>query len=326
MGGKAIGNTVRLDTESLNSLIERVKEIIKWDIHFVQSYRNKETHGDLDIVYRSSDDHIISRLIEELNVSKIVRNGPVTSIGVELEEGIFQVDLIRVPDESFEFSCNYFDWNDLSNLIGRMAHQCGFKFGHLGMFYCFYDDQNETQKVAEIPVTLNFKDAIEFLGFNYNRYRKGFNSLEEMFEFVANSKFFTVEPYPLEHRSNAARVRDRKRPTYNAFLRWIRDNNIQSKMDWSDRENIRKKFLKEAEIEFPFFSNLLFEQRIKHYRNKMIKSKFNGDLAREWSKLDGKELGSIMSKFKEIYDEDWFIISSHEQIKDEFIKFLENNQ
>ena len=50
-----------------------------------------------------------------------------------------QVDLIFTEKKFYESALVYFANNDFSNLIGRIAHKHGFKYGHCGLVYVMRD-------------------------------------------------------------------------------------------------------------------------------------------------------------------------------------------
>ncbi|MFX7063789.1 hypothetical protein ABTH87_19220, partial [Acinetobacter baumannii] len=82
----------------------------------------------------------------------------------------FQVDLIKTANTSFDFAARYFGLNDFGNLIGRIAHQFGAKFGHLGLLYPIRDVRNNSHLIAEICITSDFSEALDLLGYDAARY------------------------------------------------------------------------------------------------------------------------------------------------------------
>src|SRR5699024_5199762 len=101
--------------------------------HVVPAYRSKPDFGDVDIVVASDGlpDDWQERLIRALGSRAHVSNGPVFS----LEYDRFQVNILLQSESNFDFASRYFAWNNLGNLIGRIAHHLGFKFGHDGLWY-----------------------------------------------------------------------------------------------------------------------------------------------------------------------------------------------
>lgn len=168
--------------------------------HFqpVVSYRNKETFGDLDIIW-CGDMIATEDMCKALKAIEFVKNGPVTSFALRLnEDEIFQVDLIYVDCKHLESSASYFAFNDLGNLLGRIFHRAGFKLGHKGMLYVVREEGNSSHALKEVEVTRSWKEALEFAGYDFNRWLEGFDELEDVFQFVASSPYFDKKIFSLE--------------------------------------------------------------------------------------------------------------------------------
>lgn len=301
MGGNALKqfNTVRLSSNEVelygSQIVERLSKYGTASI--IPSYRNKETHGDLDILINCE---IPTYHLENIifNVSPHptprihqVSNGSARSLGLQLtEDSIFQVDFIYANPVIYDFSLAYFSYNDCGNLIGVTAHKTGLKFGHQGLQYVIRDN---TYVVGTIDVDLNFESALSFLGFDYDAWKDGFDSLEDIFKWVSSSKYFHPSYYPLEHRNHTSRVRDKKRPTYNAFLTWLQSNPVNHGLLFTKDEWLEKIFnhYPQAKIDY----DNIIANRVK---NNLLHEKFNGMLVQEVTGLTGKELGKFLGYCK----------------------------
>lgn len=163
---------------------------------------------------------------------------------------MFQLDMIKTNKDNFDFHYNYLSWNDLGNFIGRVAAYHGFKLGHDGFQKRLYldkhgeildvsqyktqNDTNDSNRVyikTNLFLSLDWDKSIEFLGFDSERFKKGFNNLEEIAEYVYNSKYFNIKMFELDNRDNRSRARDLKRPNYNFamdyFQKQIEQGNIK---------------------------------------------------------------------------------------------------
>jgi hypothetical protein len=165
----------------------------------------------------------------------------------------FQLDFIHKSAEDFDFARQYFSFNDLGNFIGRIASGAGFKFGFDGLYKKIYFNEDgdvvdvkslksqrerqelangkpESNKKIEVLITKDFEKAIEFLGFDYPRYTQGFKTLEDIFKYVQESKYFHLENFLLDNRKADVRHRDLKRPNYNLMVDYFRqhDNGVDS--------------------------------------------------------------------------------------------------
>ncbi|MFA5633323.1 MAG: hypothetical protein WC997_17620 [Porticoccaceae bacterium] len=296
MGGRAIQNARRVTVIEYHTLVDKVSALLRQTLpgvrfEVIPAYRAKPDFGDMDIlVDRITLPPDWPQEVEAAFASKeVVANGPVRSFEFEG----FQVDLITVKTMEFEFALGYFGWNDLGNLIGRIAHKYGFKFGHNGLFYPLRDGD---YLVAEVRVTDEFAQAINFLGLDPDRWANGFDTLEEVFAFVASSALFDPAQFPLEHRSHRARVRDAKRPTYTAFLRWVKERNLSARNAAITAEEM----LEAALQRFPAFREGLDEARAAQASRQVVKNRFNGRLVSEWTGLTGKGLGAFIADLKNV--------------------------
>ena len=316
MGGNALKEygVERLSKdEFLDLQVELRRELLDMGVcpkytHFVKSYEDKVDFGDMDVVINKGDGSTQQLLLKTLDEREVTykANGSVYSTLAYYNDKPFQVDLIFQKDKDFEFSCHYFDYNDLGNLIGRVAHKAGFKFGHDGLWYVLRDGDYQ---VGKICITKDFFEAIDFLGFDVMEYRCGFKSLEDIFSFVVSNTFFDPESYKLENRSRYARIRDKKRPTYQKFLEFIQNTpaspNGCSKLYW----------LTSAMDEWPAFATKYDELQEKYKKKKELASKFNGNIVREITGLEGKDLGSYITNLKSFYG-DMFEEMSPESIRE----------
>ena len=263
MGGNA---TVQFGTKRISkqeyqsayhSICDLMSSAFPADDHDVQYgdipyFADKSDFGDMDFLStvppQFFEQLIETDLAKEIGFEVVgkVKNGGVTSYALQysdsnaanvLEPFSFQFDYIFSQPQDYQFTRNYFSYNDLGNLIGRVAAAYGYKFGFDGLFKkTFLDQDNRVLELSypitkhnmlpynhkiETVLTKNYDEALEFLGFDVERYHKGFNSKQEIFEFVCSSKFFDPSYFALENRNHYQRVRDMKRTTYSEFLDYV---------------------------------------------------------------------------------------------------------
>lgn len=303
MGGKALKNakTRRYQADEYHALTKEVRDKLLWgyrgwedkgfgrvnQVEVIGAYRSKESFGDMDVLYTTlSGDPVDETFIrDKFSPIEIVRNGSVISF--DYKE--LQIDLIHSHQDSFEYAANYFAWNDLGNLNGRIAHGFGVKHGHRGLTLPLRDGD---QQFAEIVLTTDHSKALRFMGLDPDRFQEGFEDLREIFDFVTSSHYFNPDNYKLENLNTIAKTRDRKRPTYNAFLEHTKDWKGPT---WTNPHKLDKKMwipfildqFPEARSDFDrAMEKLVFQQ--------FIKTKFNGTLVSEITGLVGKELGQFM--------------------------------
>jgi len=311
MGGNALSApSIRLPLEryraACGDVTERLARVFPGRRAMViPAYAAKADFGDMAVLIVGGGGYDPTVAAAALNATEVVRNGDVTSLGVKVEEGVFQVDLIKVPAESFDFALRYFAMNDLGNLLGRIAHKAGFKLGHLGLLYPLRDQRNADHVIAELVVTRDWGLAIGLLGYDAKAYQDGFDggfrSLSDIFSFVVSSQYCNRDIYLLENRNAKARVRDNKRPTYTAFLKWLEcvPNNALPAYDWSDKEMARQTFLGGAMERFPGFATAYVDANAHQAVERMFRAKLNGQFVAAISGLTGRELGELMGRLNQ---------------------------
>jgi len=298
MGGNALKEvkTRRYQRDEYHALEKEV--LAKLRLHFsqktviapIKAYSTKESFGDMDILVSSdmlpNDWHVaVSDLLESKEVFK---NGSVVSF----EHREFQIDLITIPLSDIECAMRYFDYNDLGNLLGRIAHMMGLKLGHDGLSYNWRVD---TYQFKNVVVAKNWHDVLPVLGLDPGPYFKGFDTLEDIFKYVASSKFFDPAIYLLHNRNNVSRVRDMKRKTYMEFLDWCETlppyppQRKEDKRGWLP-------YLFEA---IPGFEQIYNEVQADWDKEVEFRKRFNGDVVKAATKLEGRTLGEFMKWFKE---------------------------
>lgn len=297
----------------------------------VESYSSKDSFGDLDFVYGiipsgmnySLSEQLIKAGIPEENISV---NANVTSFIYEHVTDDcrvlpFQIDAIR-HDENTITALEYYNYNDLGNLVGRLAHRIGLKYGHDGLKYIHNDGDN---RVFEIVLTTSTKEIYKCLGLDYSRYMEGFKTLEDIFQFVSSSYYFHPDIYLLQNRNHISRVRDAKRKTYQAFLKWCENRfptieplNPMTQEEKSQYKRMMAMFAIQGFGKTDEFNTKMFV----HNSRRVLKQKYNGVLVSEITGLRGKELGHFMTNFKSVYPEYELILLSEEEIKDYVEKYF----
>ncbi|WP_431689030.1 hypothetical protein [Hahella sp. NBU794] len=287
----------------------------------VTAYRKKETYGDIDIVVSDGVKRdlgnafmaeLLGNVLGDGQPLPFIANGGVASFGAPLEQGgVFQVDLLYTPASQFDFALSYFSWNDAGNLIGRVAHKMGMKFGHNGLWLPFRDGD---YLFTEVLVTRDFDKAVRFLGFDISRWKQGFDDLIQLYQFISASKYFDKNIYLLENRSHNARVRDAKRPTYTGFLNWLRE--AYTGEDFKDWPASKTAWLPQIFAEFPEAEAAWRAAETDLACQREIKRKFNGELVSGLSGLTGTELGALMQQIRHSFEDkkafDLFVLNASE--------------
>lgn len=306
MGGNALKTikTTRLDADRYQALAHRVLAVLlaAWPEakpHLVRSYEMKPDFGDMDIIIDAAGrpGDVESSLRTLFGCTEIVKNGSGQSAIWSCDVDNFQLDIICMPSEDYATAVDYFAYNDLGNLMGRVSRRLGFKYGHRGLSYQLREGN---YLVADIVVSRDMPQIFEFLGYvepqyDYARFDRGFRNLEGVFNFVASSRYFDCTAYALESRNHSARLRDRKRATYRAFLHWLEEGRVSS---GKEAGLPGSHHLSRAELHFPGFAADLALAHSAHEAAKRRRQLFNGEVVSSLTGLSGKPLGALMSSIR----------------------------
>lgn len=291
MGGNAFEQTDRLTATQYSNICDDLgwllRNVLIEGRHFAipHSVREKESHGDVDIlVVGSKIENALRQIQRGFLVDNLISNPNGYNILAQFEGLKVQIDLNKIGDDDIEFGFSYFSWNDLGNLIGRIAHRQGLKHGHDGLWYVHRDGDHQ---LGEILLTKSYDDALLHLGFDADKFWDGFDTFDEMFAWVEGSRFFEACSFPLEHRNHQARMRDAKRKTYKAFLERINFDG-----EWVESD--KKMWLERHIRRFPHLGTEIKRLNTEHYFRQQAKEKLNGIIVRDLTGLEGKELGKLM--------------------------------
>ena len=298
MGGNATKefNTRRILKSEYNEIC-KVLENPKY--HIIKSYTNKESHGDIDVLGTITFDEFENIIKDKFNILGIIKNHNEKSYALEYNDIKFQLDFIKTSPEFLTFNYNYLSYNDLGNLIGRIASSFGFKFGHDGLFIKeFFSEQGlKVDKTVshvrrEKLISRNWNFALEFLGLNPERFKEGFENLEDIFEFVCSSKYFHKNYYNLENDNNQKRTRDKKRENINKFNKYLES---QLETDFKESRNLFKEHLKKFPQIVQFKRTLKKEVRTEYFKKRKFKSqKILKILNLNYDIINPKEFGEFM--------------------------------
>ncbi len=334
MGGNALKKVQvvrknKIDYEKIKQEIcDKINNILTY--HTISEVPNKETFGDLDILYLYNPKINIREIIIELfKPNEIVTNGDVISF----DYNNFQIDFIQC--ENLDMAKFYFSYGDLGSIIGRIANYYGIKFGHNGLWINLLENTYDSSItidnrniIGKIILSNNPTIICDFFSYDYKKWETGFNSINEIFDWIVNSKYFKKDIFLIlnsEHRS-----RLKLRPMYLKFINYLEIN----------INNIEKANLKSAEIKINlqdysidyFNKKLDVDTIIKNNKiKKERKEKFNGKTFIDIG-IKPKFINIYMEKFKEYIEnkflisfEDWIDSASKEDINEIVYTFYDLN-
>lgn len=315
MGGHAMKNygVERLTKEQYDEVLSALTITLPYKTAAIPSYRAKDSFGDCDLLTTATDEAFEKSLSKDFMLLGKKKNGSVTSYALKYGNfPPFQFDLIKAKEDSFKFHYNYLSYNDLGNLIGRVAAAFGFKFAHDGLYIlAWYSHKGEERSVARVKeddktndhaeykmeklFISNFDQALEFLGFDSLRFAQGFDTVDDILNFVASSKYFCKDFFLFENRNHDQRKRDVKRPTYTKALEYF-DTLVEAK----SRDEVTKAFRADVAKKYPSIINIKRNMR-KEVKKRYVLSRRLSSRRVVWlygrlfgKQLEGVALGNMM--------------------------------
>lgn len=324
MGGRALNcPTTRLEADGYHELAERMADDVARAFgvrtHAVKAYCNKQDFGDLDLVVErvgslaglldiswtpemgngaAPESEVITRLrafSQHYHARAVYRerNSPVFTFehrNSETDDLGFQIDLILAPSVDFDATCDYFAYNDLGNLVGRLAHEMGCKYGFGGLRM---DITEGTQRLQSLCLSKDTRQIHDVLGLDHRRFLEGFDDMDAVFDFVMASKFFHPELYKLENAGYRERARDRKRVNYSAFLdrceklepRAYTPMPSEEAIDWLARY-------------FPDLPGRIAQVHDHEASRRELAGWFNGRTLGQWTGVSGPTLGALIGQLR----------------------------
>lgn len=233
MGGAATKNwnTHRLQKRQYDDVVADVIPKLRGAlptcfIEPVLSYASKHDFGDLDIVVSGiSMEDMIKTIDEVFNPVGSVRNGNVYSWVYEQDRIRFQVDVIVCEPEWVQFALNYFNYNDVGNMIGVVAKNVGLKLAFDGLKYRYHYPRDNPVFVTDITITHNWQEAMDLLDYgHYDYVKQTFNAPNDLYNFITSSAYFGSVMFQWSSLNNQNRTRNAKRPIYVGFVKHLNDH------------------------------------------------------------------------------------------------------
>lgn len=262
-------------------------------------YGDKPDFGDVDVIVSDAAltegwEALREELVALLGVERHKQTGHVFSTVFE----DFQVDFFCRPAESFEATWAFLCFNDVGNLLGKIFRRLGLKYGEHGLSYV-YRGPGESHFVRELLVSRDTRRIFEFVQVDFERWDQGFGSLDEVFEWVIASPYFSTEPY--EALSASTRKRARERPTIQRFLTWIEERGLVRHVDYLDD---REGYVPMIAAAFPEagLPEAIAQASADEAREAAVRERFNGRLVMSLKpELEGQALGEFIRTFKDTF-------------------------
>lgn len=299
MGGHALKKVVtrRYNRDEYLALKEKILQKIHLDIPNAATPRefpSKESFGDLDVLMVCPPTIRMREFITKtFQPNEIVQNGTVYSFDVEE----FQVDFILIPADQYENAVVYFSYSDLGGLIGNVCHKIGLKYGMQGLWMNVHTKEfDPTTTSTQLILSRNVEQIFAFLGYDYEKYQKGFANPTEFFQWLIEGKYFRRLYFDENQLNHAHRHRTAKRPIYLQFVEFLNEHNIDGKEFVGSEEELLRDVRRQALTFFNKQSEYDQGLQVREDR-KSLKDKYNGAMF-----LDVAETRQMIKTLKEKFE------------------------
>lgn len=285
------------------------------------AYRSKKDYGDVDIIVDAAvvmnQPDWFDNLCSDLGVEETQRVRNVSS----MLYNNFQTDIFLVGTNKLDTCYHFMSYNILGNLIGRLYHKFNLRYGEDGLHYVLRGYNNHISK--EIIVSRDMEKMLSFVDLSYERWKQGFNHLEEIFEYVIASKYFCSDSYDLKYFNVQKRATER--PDFNKFLDYLHEGNIVKNYPFDKNKEI---YIEQIDDFFGTDLRTKYDAHVEKQKTlKAVSEKFNGRLVMEVTKLTGKELGDFITVYKNFQGKDfesYVLKSTPEEINENIILLYQN--
>ncbi|KAL9125132.1 MAG: hypothetical protein Q9217_005621 [Psora testacea] len=190
---------------------------------------SKFSYGDIDILVSEPwTESLAPELVAaHLDAKRTLTNhgSPTTSFAVPYPHcpGSFvQVDVHVCSPETFEWQLFHQSHGDLWNLLGTTIRPVGLTANNRGLHLRIEDIERLDRQKSLVFLTREAEAVVRFLGLNMEKYKKPFESKEEMYEFVRACRFFDPKTYQRGGLKANDRKRMAKREIYRRFVEeWV---------------------------------------------------------------------------------------------------------
>lgn len=144
----------------------------------------------------------------------------------ELDHGPYaQVDLVKIGSDLEDWTILYSSYGDLAGILGRIVTNFGFDVTEMGLRLRLqeWDDSSleewehfkPRKDEGKLMLSTNPDETMEFFGLDVNRYRAGFQTMEEIFRWLSESEL--ASRHSVKRERHVPVTREEKKMDRNMF-------------------------------------------------------------------------------------------------------------
>ena len=332
MGGAAFGRQApRLPKEVYKQVVAELKTKLVPNFYMTveapRSFASKTSFGDVDLL--ASVPQKAFNPMADLDSSESKQNGNI----MHFDYQGYQVDVIEVDESMLQLARFCYNYGDTGMLVGFWVRSLGLHFGSGGLTCCVLGRY-------KVNLSQDLSAILQFLDLDYESWEQGFETQEEMFHYLASSKYFRpyffstnnteVHEFHGQQRQkgnsftetptvlNHYRRRLAGRPMFQDWMKFV--ETLPEISDRVDPEEVRAAALE-------YFGETAAVQKVKEDLDlrRRVKLKFHSKLTMEWTgkQVTGKALGDLTASFKNIYPLTRLVSMTQDEIKGAFIWFYQ---
>lgn len=241
MGGKAFTSgptplfTPRMPPELYCSLRDHYISLLS--IYYTQAATPveapcKTSYGDIDVLV-SQPKSISINTITLAKALDAVKNSstpgsPTTSFAVPypgLKDTYVQLDVHVCPPGLFEWQLFHQSHGDLWNLLGTTIRPVGLTANDVGLHLRIPEIEEVNRKRGMLFLTSAPDQVLDFLGLDRDKYKRPFESVQALYQFVLGCRWFNSETYVRADLKANDRKRIAQRELYRRFVdEWLPEN------------------------------------------------------------------------------------------------------
>jgi hypothetical protein len=320
MGGSAFKleahgfTTSRMSKSQYDTLSQYILPLLKLYFHNVAvppEAPDKTTFGDLDVMVCKPIDlvphdailQICSRALGDR--CKMFIYGSTTNIAITLDEIIVQVDVHVVPSEEM-WRVDYWmhSYGDMGMIISSMIKAWNLRLSSSRGLWV------EVPGVGVFTLCRDAQRIGEFLGLDWERYNRGFDSVEDLFSWMERIRI-NGKAVGVKKRGKLEIRTHQKRMMWCAF--WERGEDVAYDPSAEEKEQVFQ-----TALDYFGKRQELKDIQKKLERDKLAREKLNANIVMELTGLHGKSLGLFMKALKG----DERLMSNVADLPDETIKCI----
>lgn len=218
-----------------------------------QEAPGKTSHGDIDFLVEGPINTTFTPddVAAAFEAVRHVKNGTTRSFAVphpEEPDAFVQVDTHVCADGWLDWECFHQSYADLWQIIGVAHRSLGLTANDKGLHVRIQEIEEKNRKASMLFLTDDRLRVLQFYGLDAARYDRGFEEMDELFEWVTQGRFFNRKV--LEARAEKANDRQRlkQRDMYRRFIQEWMPSHAEAGV--KEKEWTRQEVLEEALREF----------------------------------------------------------------------------